>query len=698
VIHKAMIAALLLVFAYCSPIRAEVLIDESFESASAGSDIAALGWTNTLGSMLVSEDIVDTGHSAKNNVGGWSDYIRDFSTRKLTANETAIMSWVGRVGSASTSDAATVEILSPDQQWNYCLFNGTFASQVYKPGAGIISRNDFASTLKQAKFKTELTNKGSKFYYDTGAGWVLALSNSIGSLTAGKVNMAALGAGWIDTMKYEIIPTPQENLCPNVYVHLLRYSSSLLFSAISPWDVSPAVPPKTFTLTIKDTDDRIVLSKTIPGIKALSGAVIPVSFPTGKYRLSVTAQFKSGTSKTVLDREWQYTKTPEKPVVSVRKDGVYLANGKPVFPLGLYHVKKEDLNEIASAGLNMAMSQQGTPLPPSWTRPSTDERPWVQEQNIGYAEECARNGIQCIGMGAYYLEPGNADGQAILEHYRNNSSIGFWYVMDEPDRSIFDKCQRWYEQGVNWDPTHPFFILQVVPSKVYRDHERPDMINYYATTAQAGDIFAVDPYPLGNLPLRHVYDGVDTAVKSVFGKKPVWAVLQSYTFKYKKDGRYDPPMPTTAQLKCMSYQALAAGARGILYYAYDDSYLNNEDFVSFNLKKDFPDFWKNSFITCISELKANSKIWTSGYAVETPVNETPAVVVQKKPYILNKKVYMLVVNPEDTEQSVRVRLPELWSKAGKAEDILGSTPASLLSGLLKDTLAPLQAKCYRIGE
>jgi hypothetical protein len=527
---------------------------------------------------------------------------------------------------------------------------------------------------------------------------VLALSNSIGSLTAGKVVIAALGAGWIDSMKYEVIPTPQENLCPNVYVHLLRYSSSLLFSAISPWDVSPPVPPKTFTLTVKNSKAEVVLTKTIPGVKALSGVVIPIAFSSGKYRLSVTAQFKSGMSKTVVDRDWQYTKTPEKPVVSLRKDGVYLTNGKPVFPLGLYHVKKEDLKDVASAGVNMAMSQQGTPLPPSWTRPGTDERPWVQEQNIGYAEECARNGIQCIAMGAYYLEPGNADGQAILKHYRNNPGIGFWYVMDEPDRSIFDKCQRWYEQGVNWDPTHPFFILQVVPSKVYRDHERPDMINYYATTSQAGDIFAVDPYPLGNLPLRHVYDGVETAVKSVFGKKPVWAVLQSYSFKYKKDGRYDPPMPTAAQLKCMSYQSLAAGARGILYYAYDDSYLNNEDFISFNLKKDFPDFWKNSFVLCMAELKANAKIWTAGYAAGSPVNETPAVVVQKKPYLLNKRIYMLVVNPEDTKQSVRVRLPELWSKPGKAADILGSTPGLISSGVLKDTLAPLQAKCYVIGE
>jgi hypothetical protein len=157
-------------------------------------------------------------------------------------------------------------------------------------------------------------------------------------------------------------------------------------------------------------------------------------------------------------------------------------------------------------------------------------------------------------------------------------------------------------------------------------------------------------------------------------------------------------MPTSAQLKCMSYQALAAGARGILYYAYDDSYLNNEDFISFNLKKDFPDFWKNDFIPCMAELKANSKIWTAGYAAGSPVNETPAVVVQKKPYILNKKVYMLVVNPEDTKQSVRVRLPESWSKSGKAADILGGTPASISSGVLKDTLAPMQAKCYVIGE
>ena len=70
--------------------------------------------------------------------------------------------------------------------------------------------------------------------------------------------------------------------------------------------------------------------------------------------------------------------------------------------------------------------------------------------------------------------------------------------------------------------------------------------------------------------------------------------------------------------------------------------------------------------------------------------------MQKKPYTLNNRVYMLVVNPENTTQGVNITLPIAWSGSSSAPDVLGGTSASISSGILTDSLAPLQAKCYEL--
>lgn len=105
------------------------------------------------------------------------------------------------------------------------------------------------------------------------------------------------------------------------------------------------------------------------------------------------------------------------------------------------------------------------------------------------------------------------------------------------------------------DPTHLYFLLQNKPAEFMR----------YAPDC---DVFATDPYPIrreAEASLEHVVSYTAGAVASVFNRKPVWVALQCYTVKaVSEEGKSQdgvPRLPTEAELRCMSYLALASGAR-----------------------------------------------------------------------------------------------------------------------------------------
>jgi hypothetical protein len=93
------------------------------------------------------------------------------------------------------------------------------------------------------------------------------------------------------------------------------------------------------------------------------------------------------------------------------------------------------------------------------------------------------------------------------------------------------------------------------------------------------DITGCDIYPVRSRarPIAAIGAGVDRW-KEVGGRKPVWMVLQA--FSWHELGDYyrarEPAYPTFAESRFMAYDALAHGARGILYWG--SHYLKSERF------------------------------------------------------------------------------------------------------------------------
>lgn len=457
-------------------------------------------------------------------------------------------------------------------------------------------------------------------------------------------------------------------------LHVLRYQSALMLNGrLTPADRAGA---RALRLTLTDAGGRIVKQADLPFDAIEQGAVVrPDTFAAGTYQGMVAVVDQQGAARELLRQEIRYT-PPDRGLVDFRDDGVCLLRGKPFLPLGLYHVRRDDLKRVAGSGANLALAWSST-FPP--------DHP-TQGDGVGYLDQAGRAGLLSAGLGGGVRDP--RYGEKTLTHYRGSRDVLFWYLDDEPHgpgRTPEESRQR-YEQWAAWDPTHPVFLL----------HNKPAEFHAYGP---ACDVFATDPYPIRrepDCPTAMVADYTRAAVDAVSNRKPVWIALQCYTTRSTAPETRArdllPRLPTPAELRCMSYMALAAGARGLLYYAFDDTYYHQNGIRGVNLMDEFPEFWA-AMSGILKELDARTEVWCAPYAAREASSETPGVIAQRRPYLVNGQAHLLVVNSTAAPVPATIKVTGLGA-AGEAPDLLGGRPARIAAGAVVDELEPRQAKCY----
>jgi hypothetical protein len=189
----------------------------------------------------------------------------------------------------------------------------------------------------------------------------------------------------------------------------------------------------------------------------------------------------------------------------------------------------------------------------------------VTEAEIDHMlDRSAQAGIRC----AVYLPDvkSEAELRRIVNKYKNHPGLGYWKGEDEPEwgKVPVAKVQRFYEIVHELDPKHPVWITQA-PRGTIESLKRYDP--YY-------DIGAIDIYPvsyppgvhslLPNKGLSMVGEYADW-LRQINPEKPFWMALQiafSGVIKPGKTLRF----PTFPEQRYMAYQAIAKGARGLIYF------------------------------------------------------------------------------------------------------------------------------------
>lgn len=219
-----------------------------------------------------------------------------------------------------------------------------------------------------------------------------------------------------------------------------------------------------------------------------------------------------------------------------------IVDGKPFFPLGMYfrRVTESNLTHYCEAPFNVLMP---------YTRPERTE-----------FDLCARHGLKVIYnlQGCFHeKDAGRAWVTARIAEFKDHPALLAWYTNDEKPLTDIPKLtmrQNWVEE---LDRDHPTWSVQ----DVYTE------LSHYLPTY---DVLGMDPYPVGRrMPIGRCIYTMRQSDKDTFGTRAVWHVPQAFGWNWlHRRETAKMVCPTRAELENMSWQAIAGGANGLVYYAY----------------------------------------------------------------------------------------------------------------------------------
>jgi hypothetical protein len=267
----------------------------------------------------------------------------------------------------------------------------------------------------------------------------------------------------------------------------------------------------------------------------------------------------------------------ESPALTFNEDGVLLIGDRKVFPVGFTlppppQGKAPDgrhaYKALADAGATFIRTG---PMGPggAWN----DE--WLKNEQA-YQDAAAANGLRCLPWLKELASVGPKEAKkearlrAVISRFKDHPGMGLWKGADEPEwgKLPVAPLERAYQIVHELDPRHPVWIVQAPRGTV-------EALKAYDPTY---DVVGLDIYPISYPPGTHSllpnkeismvgdYTRQMREVAAAGGKpKPVWMTLQIAWSGVSKPGK-TLRMPTFAEERFMTYQAIINGARGLVYF------------------------------------------------------------------------------------------------------------------------------------
>jgi hypothetical protein len=266
----------------------------------------------------------------------------------------------------------------------------------------------------------------------------------------------------------------------------------------------------------------------------------PLSLPVAGLEMgrhTVTATLRVG-QETVGEASTEFFRHGT-PRWEVREDGVTLLEGKPFFPFGFYHVsqsfdaahRSRMAQDLSAAGFNCCHA-----------------RAMTVAEYAPFLDECAK-------LGVYVVTEFSAPMYETVERYKTHPAVLAWNPCDEPELNGLapDEFYARYDRFKQVAPDHLVYAVIASPAE-------------YHAYAGGTDVLAPDVYPVPFAPITTVYRQLRQAsAEAAKYDTMLWGVLQCFGGY----GGWTRP-PTPQELRAMTYLALLAGVKGILYYTYGD--------------------------------------------------------------------------------------------------------------------------------
>ncbi len=364
------------------------------------------------------------------------------------------------------------------------------------------------------------------------------------------------------------------------------------------------------------------------------------SLPTGDYLLKV--QPFDATGKAMLPCETMIRKLPKAPVeVTYRKNNMLYINGNPFVASGFWSGLRTNIEAdayaygLSRAGVNTLVAISMTP------------------QNLlkilDIAEKYRIKIIMDSRIDAFHKEKSDyVDDWIRYIHYMltpevlGHPALLGYALIDEPawGGHALHRLRRTYDVIAALDPYRPIWI-----------NEAPrGTIAEIAKYGEACDIFGVDIYPI---PYPNTHSGIEdkniTSVgayaqrmrESVHYRKPVWMVLQGFSWK-ELHGKPDPVYPTSEENRFMAMDSMINGGCGIIYWGIQ--YIRQENFYLDLLKR-------------CGEIRSLGRLWETGNTLKVDA----AAGIQTFAAKIDGITYIVALNRTEKEVDAKIGIAGLYS-------------------------------------
>jgi hypothetical protein len=331
---------------------------------------------------------------------------------------------------------------------------------------------------------------------------------------------------------------------------------------------------------------------------------------TSKYDETYVAESSKATSK-----------------VEISADGTTMIDGKPFFPFGFYHVswgstvkeRTDHLQEIANAGFNVIHAS------------------FKREESFNdyekFLNEADRLGVQIITE--FGIDP-VVNPLVVINRFKHKPAVFGWNISDDVDVDEVNPLNpqqilSLHDQVKNIDPHH----ITYISGTTYK------LLNF----ANSADAVGFQSYPIGHRepeqPISLTHENISKIVSSVPQDSLVLANSQAFR-RYDKNS----PIPTFREVRNMTYQALVAGAKGIIYYTYYDKekwYL-----------REYPDLWQG-VQSLVSEIEQLTPMLLEGerQEVNTRVKDVLLGIWTKE----NRSLAIVINTSADRNKEISLALP-----------------------------------------
>lgn len=262
------------------------------------------------------------------------------------------------------------------------------------------------------------------------------------------------------------------------------------------------------------------------------------------------------------------------------KNGCLLVNEEAFFPIGLFsvpHPKAFPL--LRDAGFNMVHSYEFERT--CFVNLQSTNHAFLLKEGLGdeaaaeYLDEADKWGLKVmLGFDRETQLHDNGDEITPLQEeamtarvrkMKEKPALLAWYTVDEPDIAskniTAEKCLRARDIVRAADPNHPTLI-----SMFYQ--------NKFAIYKDTADVLVHDLYAIPKANVKDIPNNIMDLRKQTNGEKPIWFTVQAFDWKHYE---WNGPslMPTYDQKRCLAYLAIIAGAKGIIFFSYENETHSN---------------------------------------------------------------------------------------------------------------------------